>query len=81
MDVGAAEEAAGHAQEPAQQEQHVQSDIAGAGGSESVEAGIEAIRTADEITLATVHVHEAGLQGAAEPTTQTLSSGLEEATQ
>ena len=44
--------------------------LLGAGGSESVEAGIEAIRTADEITLATVHVHEAGLQGAAEPTTQ-----------
>ena len=80
MDVEAAEEAAGHVQEPNQQEQHVQSDTTGAGGHVSVENDTEARRTADEVTIAAVQDHETGLQGAAELINQGVPSGHEEAT-
>ena len=78
MDAEAAELEAEHAKEPTEQEHHVQSDIAGASGSESVEADTEARRTADEVTLAAVHDHEAGLEGAAQPPEQNASDSLEE---
>lgn len=81
MDAEDADLATGHAQEPKQQEHLVQSDTAeaGHGVSMSLSPVTEANGTADEVSIAAVHAHQAVLQDAAGPIKQTLSSSPEQA--